>query len=35
MFPEDLSTLQLTMDSAQEVPLAVKETVRREFGLEV
>jgi len=24
MFPEDLSTLQLAMDSAQEVPLAVK-----------
>ena len=35
MFPEDLSTLQLATDSVQEVPLAVKETIRKEFGLEV
>ena len=35
MFPEDFSTLQLAMHSVQEVPLAIKETIRKEFGVEV
>jgi len=29
MFPEDLSTLQLAMDSVQEVPLEVRDNQER------